>query len=164
MRPRAKSESTRGKRGSAIAEMGPALFVLLVIIFFPMIDLMEVGAGYMMAQSFHDSMLRAIAVSQPTGGTQDPSIQTQATAISNVTNSFAGSGFASFLHVQATDLQVTNVTYLPSAANPTTVQVSTSVSVAPFISIPYFSPVPGLNAPVIFTSTSQRPQEELGKN
>ena len=36
----------RSRRGSAITETGPALFVLLLLIFFPLIDLLGIAANY----------------------------------------------------------------------------------------------------------------------
>ena len=156
----------RHGRGSAISEFGPALFILLVIVFFPMVDLLGVCAGYVMSEIYHNYMIREIALSSPPGVATDPKcpIQTQAAAITKVTNSFQSSSFFNFLNMKAGDLACTQVVYQPNQINPTTVICTTSTTIKPFISIPYWGTCPGLNAPYTFTITSERPQEETGRN
>lgn len=147
----------RSGRGSAITETGPALFLLLIIIFFPMLDLLEMGAGYVFASIFHDYVTREIAIRKPEpGGNQ--------AAITKTTTEFKASGFYSFLKMQDGDLKIDQVKYLPDVSNPQQVEVTTTVRVRPFISIPFFTGVPGMGAPVDFKHSSQRPQEEKGRD
>ena len=155
--------SKRGCRGSAITETGPAIFLLIVIIFFPMLDLLEMGVGYIMSSIYHDHMIRELALSAPPSAPPDPAIQNQAQAITKVNTEFKNSGFFNFLKMTQNDLQVSNITYIPPN-NPNIVQCTTTCMVQPFISIPWWSQLPGLNAPFPFTITSQRPQEEKGRN
>ncbi len=159
------SQRRRRCRGSAITETGPALFLLLVLIFFPMLDLLGLAVGYIMSGNFHDYMIRELALSAPPGiAVPDPSIQTQAQARAKVIQEFGSSGFANFLKMTPADLQVPSITYIPNSANPDFVQCTTTCIVRPFISIPFFGNVPGINAPFPFTITTQRPQEEKGRN
>lgn len=153
----------RRSRGSAITEAGPALFLLLIIIFFPLLDFLEMGAAYIFSSIFHDYMIRELAVSAPPGAT-DSAIQTKDQAITKITQNFKDSTFYNFLKMTPSDLQVNNVQYLPDSNNPSVVQCTTTCRVQPFISIPWWGTCPGLNAPVSFTQTSQRPQEEKGRN
>lgn len=147
----------RGKHGGAIAETGPAIFLLLIIIFFPMLDLLEMGAAYVFASIYHDYMTRELAIRTPEAGGN-------AAAKQKIDAEFKGSGFFSFLKMQNDDLKVDQVQYIPDISNPTHIQVSTTVRVRPFINIPFFASVPGMGAPVDFKHTSQRPQEEKGRD
>ena len=149
----------RANRGGAIAETGPAIFLLVVIIFFPMLDLMEMAAGYVFSSIFHDYMIREMAIRTPEADGVG-----NAAAKTKILEEFKKSGFFSFLKMQNNDLIVDSVRYLPSMANPTQVQVSTTVRVRPFIIIPFFDSVPGLGAPVEFKLSSQKPQEEKGRD
>lgn len=156
-------------RGSAITETGPALFLLILIIFFPMLDFLSMGAGYIMATIFHDHMIRELACSAPPGSTTDTAIQTQEAAIAKVKAEFKNSTFFNYLKMKDTDMQVSNIAYLgangqPDNVNPLTVTCTTTLTVQPFISIPWWGPLPGLNAPFPFIITTQRMQEEKGRN
>lgn len=156
--------SQRRRRGSAITETGPALFLLFIIIFFPMIDLLELAVGYIMSGIYHDYMLRELSLSAPPGATTDPAIQTQTAAIQKINTDFQNSTFFNFLKMTPGDLQVSNIQYLPNPSNANIVQCTTTCRIQPFISIPWWTNVPGLNAPFPFIITSQRPQEEKGRN
>lgn len=158
------SQRQRRCRGSAISETGPALFLLFIIIVFPMIDLLALAAGYVMSGIYHDHMTRELALSAPPGVAPDPAIQSQATAIQKINTEFQNSSFYNFLKMSPSDLSVSNIQYLPSPSNPNIVQCTTRCLVRPFINIPWWDQVPGLNAPFPFTQTSQRAQEEKGRN
>ncbi len=141
------------------------MFILLIVIFFPMLDLLGMGVGYIMSGVFHDYMLRELAVSVPPGvQNPDPAIQSQATAINKIKDDFASGGFCAFLRMQKSDLDVSDIKYIPDDANPKFVECTTTCTVTPFITIPWFAGIPGLNEPFPFKLTSQRPQEETGRN
>lgn len=134
-----------------------------------MLDFLEMGVGYIMSGIYHDHMIRELAISAPTGAPADPAIQTQAAAIAKVKQEFQNSTFYNFLKMQPNDLQVSNIQYLgangaPDNTNPSVIQCTTTCTVQPFISIPWWGTLPGLNAPFPFIITSQRPQEEKGRN
>jgi hypothetical protein len=154
----------RRRRGSAISEFGPALFLLLVIVFFPMLDLLGMAAAYVMSGIYHSYMIRELSLSAPPSAAPDPAIQTQAAAKTKITSDFQNTSFFRFLGMKPGDLVCSNVTYIPNATNPLLVQCTTSATMTPFISIPWWGAIPGLNAPFTFTMTSQRPQEEKGRN
>lgn len=147
----------RRKRGAAIAETGPALFLLIIIIFFPMLDLLEMAAGYVFSSIYHDYMVRELAI-------RVPESNGNAAAKEKINAEFRSSGFFSFLKMQNNDMKVDRVRYLPDMANPTQIELSTTVTVRPFINIPFFAQVPGMGAPVDFKLTSVRPQEEKGRD
>lgn len=147
----------RRQRGAAIAETGPAIFLLLIIIFFPMLDLLEMGAGYVFSSIYHDYMIRELAIRTPQEGGNTAAMQ-------KINTEFRASGFFSFLKMQDGDMRVDEVKYLPTIANPDQIQVSTTVRVRPFITVPFFDGVPGLGAPVDFKLASVKPQEEKGRD
>lgn len=146
----------RRAKGSTITETGPALLVLFILIFFPMLDLVQMGAAYAMSLSYHDYMIREIACRKPTDADR-------ATAVTRVQSEFTSSNFFNYLKASlpggASSVQAT---YLPDATNPTSVRVSTRVQVLPFIVIPFIPAVPGLSAPLEFNFSTERPQEEKG--
>jgi|688.fasta_scaffold1032282_1 hypothetical protein len=158
-------------RGSAITEAGPALFLLLVIIFFPMLDFIEMGAAYIFSSIFHDYVIRELAVSAPPGVT-DTAIQSKDQAIAKIKKNFQDSSFYNFLKMSPNDLSVDEVKYYDASGTevtdtsklPVTVQCKTTCTIQPFISIPWWGQCPGLNAPFPFIQSSQRPQEEKGRN
>src|SRR5437868_1186771 len=80
--------------GGAIAETGPALFLLIVLIVIPVMDLLYMGIAYGFAWFLHNTEIRELAVRVP-----DPA---QApTFLSKVDNDFVNNshGFAAFLGI-----------------------------------------------------------------
>lgn len=55
----------RKATGSAITEMGPALFVLIILIFFPMLNLVQIGVAYALANTYHQYISREVAFRRP---------------------------------------------------------------------------------------------------
>lgn len=158
----------RKRSGAAISETGPALFILLIMVFFPMINILQIGAGYAIAQTYHDYTIREIACRDPSNA-QD--------AIDKVRDEFGSSALFDFLKVRNFGL-VGNPQFLgvdgapmgippagdPARRNIARVRISTRVEVSPFITVPFIPAVPGLSAPFPFLETTDRPQEELGLN
>lgn len=148
----------RRQRGSAIAETGPALLMLLVFIFFPMLDLLYIGAGYGMAWLAHRAAIRELAVHTPddTG---------RITAIERANREYLATGMAKFLALDATTLKHDPPTYLMDASgNPNTVKLITRAQIKSLFVVPFFSSIPGLGAPVPVSFASEKPQEEKGRD
>lgn len=137
------------RKGSSISEFGPAMFVFLIAIFFPMIDLLGLAMGYGICWYINYKISNQVARSR----------QAQATTIADeVVGSVMRTGFASFLKLQQGDIKVAAPVFDNNAAPPT-VQVTTEVTTKPFLSIPFWKAVPGLNAPVTFSISSQLTRE-----
>jgi hypothetical protein len=165
---RANTRRFRGQRGGQIAEFGPALLILLVVMFFPMIDLLYYGFAYGAAWYLHQLEVRAVSVSQPPFGPNQtfdgrsfiPELAAKETA-------FLQSGLGKFLQIQDVFCQVTQ---LPDPANPAVVgnSVLTNqffVQAMIVIPIPYFAGAPALNGGgAVFTYTTSVLQEEKGLN
>jgi hypothetical protein len=144
-------------KGSAIAEFGPALGLILIFFFFPLIDLLAVGLsyGFVMVLNYNQvheaSLLPASQASSPTG-----------TVIQGIPAQWLN-GMGRFVKMQGSP--VTAVTYRDGqlGADQVTdkiVTVTTTVICTPFFSIPLpCVNVPGINAPMTFSVLSERPME-----
>lgn len=148
------------RKGSAIAEFGPALFVFLVIIFFPMLNIIGMAASYCCGWYSNFMYTRELAVRRQQEGVGG-------VVANEITAQFApagpGSGIAAFVTNGAgggSIVQVVPPVY--NAANggqPATVLATTRVNAVPFISVPWFGNIPGLTSAATFNITSERPRE-----
>jgi len=163
-------KTKRRNNGQAIAEFGPALFLFLIIIFFPMLDLLGLAADYCMAWYANFAMCRELAVRKvadgigagatvPTGNAVDCSgAQVYADVM---TNGFLTTGFASLLQINAKTCQQQanySAVPMPDGSQPT-VSCTTTLTATPFLTIPWPTPCPGMNQPMVFVIQSSRPRE-----
>lgn len=152
----------RSFRGSAISEFGAAIFLLLVIILFPLINLIYLGAGYAASWYLNNLEVRELAVRNPA--------QAQ-TVLTEVDQTWASSGLARFVGAGLNDVtHPGGVLYDPSSSDPTDTQafvkLTTQVTVKPFLhlALPLFQDIPGIGAPIKFAFVDRRPQEEKGRD
>lgn len=61
-----KRKKTRFCQGSAITETGPAIFILFIMILFPLIDLMYMALAYSIVWYLNHLEVRELAVRVPT--------------------------------------------------------------------------------------------------
>lgn len=169
-----RTRKCRGQKGSNIAEFGPALFVLLIMMFFPLLDFLGMAADYCLAAYCNYAMNRELACrtvadgiggAVPASGTTSPFPLTEATGkpVYNdiITNGVATTGFGQFLGLSPSTCDVQAGYTNPSDGSQPSVTSQTSVTTQPFVSVPWFSPIPGLNAPFKITISSSRPREVL---
>jgi hypothetical protein len=152
-------------KGSAIAETGPALLLLLILIVFPVIDLLYMGCSFGFAWFLHNTEIRELSVRAP----DVSQAQIILAKVDNdfMTNSFGMAGFMGINSAnQAQKILHANPSYTPPSATAPNGQVSlaTSVVIRPWLYIPFFMKVPGLNTDLTFSFASVKPQEENGKN
>lgn len=156
-----KQDSVRSKRGSAIAEFGPALAILLLMFFFPLVDCLALGITYASCMVLNYCQLREAAFcskaeSQSVAGPVKKSIP----------QTWSEQGLGRFVNV-ANPVE-TEVTYmnvsgeLVGGVQDQFVQVKTKVVATPFLTIPFFPGVPGLGAPVTLTVAGERLLETSG--
>ncbi len=136
------------ERGASLAEFGPAFFLLFIFAVFPVLDIIGMGFGYVSSVSLNDLQLRQ-AAKIPKSQAQDPEGPVCLAIPQNYVSSIAG-GLASIV-----DLPVTEVSYDNDASN-VYVTVTTHVTVKPFLTIPFFTVIPGLGAPATYTISSSR--------
>ena len=130
------------RKGSAISEFGPALFILFLVVLFPLIDILGLALSYGICWYLNFKICNQVARTKEANG---PTIAASEVSVVQAT------GFANFLHIQ--QINVPNPSYQDSATPPT-VKVQTSVTAMPFVPVPWFTSVAGLNAPVTFTISS----------
>lgn len=121
--------SKRSRRGGAIAETGPALFMFLIMIFFPMLVVMGMAAQYACAWYHNHLMLSELPVRNKVSANGDP-VHTE------IANKFDSTGVARFVGVT----NVTDVVSYQDAQNglPAMVRCTSTLEGRPFISLPYF--------------------------
>lgn len=136
------------RRGSSLAEFGPALFFLFLFAVFPVLDIIGLSFGYLSSVSLNDLQLRQ-AAKVPKSQAQDPNGSVCLAIPETYVKTVAG-GLASI-----SQLPVTEVSY---DVDPSSVYVvvTTHVTVRPFLTIPFFPMVPGIGAPATYTITSSR--------
>ncbi|MBY0546208.1 MAG: hypothetical protein K2W95_02895 [Candidatus Obscuribacterales bacterium] len=162
--------SQRKRKGSAITEFGPSLFIFLILIFFPMMDLLGVAAVYCCGWYCNFLVTRELAVrTAADGGTTSPGPNATTTSAnggivaSEINTEFRKTGICAFIGVRNdSDLAHSAVYFGPTTGAtgvPAQVTCTSSITAQPFLPIPFFGGVPGLGAPVTFTIRATRPRE-----
>lgn len=152
--PRVKRKFQRAESGSAIVELAPALFILFLLLFFPLIDLMTMGVEYASCYTLNDLQLRE-AANLPKSQAQDPA----GIVKDRIPSEWRHSGLGAFVNVIGNPN--TSISYLDGETDATGTQdkyvvVTTSVTAHPFVTLPFVIPVPGLSAPMTFTISTRR--------
>jgi hypothetical protein len=117
----------RRRRGNAIAETGPALFMFLIIIFFPLLDVMGIAAQFACGWYHNHLMLQELSVRHnDQGGTVHNEIMAQ----------FGATGLSKFAGI--TDINDA-ITYSPkdNTGKPEFVTCVSTISGKPFIALPF---------------------------
>jgi hypothetical protein len=149
----------RSCTGSAMSEFGPAIWVLLIFFFLPLIDVMCVGVSYAMcivlnSNQVHEAALLRASASQLANSTVKEGIPNEWL-----------NGMGKFVKIVGKpDTQITySAGQQETGADQITdqiVTVSTTVVCSPFLPIPLpLVNCPGLNGPMTFQITSQRQME-----
>jgi len=144
-----KRSKRRNERGQAIAETGPAIFILFIVILFPLIDMLYMGFAYAVVWYMNYLEVRELAVRVPAETTQ---------AISDVDSYYLTTSFGKFVGLSPNSIQHQTA----RSGDPTIVSCTTTAQVRPFLTLPFLIPVAGINQSVTFSVTSTRLQEELG--
>lgn len=147
----------RRQNGQAITETGPALFLLLVCMLFPLIDLLYLSAGWGMAFVLHRSEIREVAIHKPSDWMS---------AMNKADTEFTNGALSKFLKIERKAISDPAPTFGPDTANPEQVMVTTRAAIKPFLYLPFvfLGNIPGLTAPLDVQFTSVRLQEEKGRD
>lgn len=130
------------RRGSAIAEFGPAIFIFFVIIFFPLLAILGLGLQYACGWYLNHTTAREVAVTRQSEW---------GTAITDCRTQFEGSSLHNFIKGTYTGAAT------PDPGQPPSVTVTTTATFKPFISIPFV----GITDRMTFTYVTTRPREEV---
>ncbi len=150
----------RTRRGAGIAEFGPAMLVLLICIFFPLCDLISIGVSYCMVMVLNYNQIQEASLVDHTQA-EDASGSVK----KGIPDVWRG-GMGHFVNMSGDP--VTDVTYrlgqveVGAGANgeqDKIVRVKTTVTCNPFLSIPFFVNVPGINAPFPLVVFQERQME-----
>lgn len=145
----------RRKRGTAITETGPALFLLFIVILFPLIDLLYMGVAFAIVWYLNHLEVRELAVRLPSETAQ---------VLTDVDTLFTSTGFGTFIGLSLPRISHPLAGQAVRSGSPVTVTCTTVATVDPFLTIPFFAPIPGLNESCTFQVSSTRLQEEEGLN
>lgn len=145
----------RRPSGSALTETGPALFILFIAIFFPLIDLLAMGVAFAIVWYLNHLEVRELAVRNPTETTQ---------VLTDVDRLFTSTGFGTYIGLTMGRISHPLPGQAVYAGTPRTVTCRTVCTVDPFVTVPFFAAIPGLNTACTFQVTSSRLQEEEGLN
>lgn len=139
----------RRTSGSAIMETGPALYVFLLLIFFPMVDLLFMGVDFCGSWYMNHLVVRELALRKKS---EWPN------AISQVVTPFTNAGVGQFMHITGSSHVPVNIGQ-PTDGERMKVQCDSTVTCAPFLQLPIPGSIPGLSGPVTFRFSSERPRE-----
>ncbi len=157
----------RKSSGSAITEFGPAVGIVLLVILFPLIDLLGMTVSYGCVWYLNHLQSREAALTlRVRNGALAPNSQAESNqAIATVATNWSRSGLGQFAKAKSISQSVSLVSD-PSAGNAAvgSASVTTTVRVDPFLTIPFFVAVPGLNQEITFVLTSTRPVEDNAGN
>jgi hypothetical protein len=145
----------RSCKGTALAEFGPALWILMIGFFGPMVDVMSIAIIYGSGFTLNNLQAQQAAYSRYS----EVAAKTDA-----VKKQWKDTGLGKFCNL-TTDPE-TKITLVKGQAIPGQekaennqdylVQVTTTVTCRPFLTIPVGGPIPGLSAPMQFTFVSER--------
>jgi hypothetical protein len=156
--PTSRLKTKRGTRGSSIAEFGPAMFVLLLLIFFPVLDLLSVCFNYGIVALLNYNQVHEASL-LPSEKANDPSGPVK----KEIPDAWRHTGMAKFIKVVGNP--ETTISYRNGQSNGDStsdkiVILKTTVVCEPFVRIPIpIANVPGLNASVRLSATSERQME-----
>ncbi|HEY9677977.1 MAG TPA: hypothetical protein V6C76_08200 [Drouetiella sp.] len=146
----------RNKKGYQFAELGPALIIIFIVVLFPMLDLLYLSLAFASGWYCNHLVVREVACRDPLSANAAQQAATQA---------WSDTGLAKFIGAKTTDVSNT-ISWIGgspgSTPPPSSVSVATIVNVQPFLPIPFFMKIQGLNEPVKFSYAAERPQEEKG--
>jgi hypothetical protein len=157
------SLKSRKSRGSSLVEFAPALYILLLVIFFPMLDLLGIVLSYADCQYLHFTLVRQagleniLSMNTATTPAQLQVSYAFATDPNGVFRSLVVNWYNGIGHY--TTRSLADITVTPSVdltqGTPILkyVTITTTVVCNPLLPIPFPYSVPGFNAPETFTLT-----------
>ncbi len=157
-----RSKMIRNYRGAAIAEFAPALAILIIVVFLPLLDLMPILIGYVGCNYLNSQQADLAAQSlraRGTSFTNQAEVQPRIDAIATDWRSTALGKLAK-LNSSTTTIEGPLNSSLHSGYLTCYVRVTTAVQCAPFLLLPFMGPVPGIGAPVNFSIASERVVED----
>ena len=149
----------RNLKGQELAEFGPTLFIIFIVVLFPALNLLYFLAAYSAGWYVNHMIVRELSVT---------SVSNWSTVVTNKINQWDNSSLSSFTGKLPTSGYSVNVgppaslsssgsvvtaTVVPSSNpnSPPLIRTVTTLNIPSFLNIPYFNNVPGLGKPVPMT-------------
>lgn len=153
----------RSNSGSQIAEFGPAMFLLLILGFFPFLMILQLAFGYVGCWYLNcqqsDLAAQSLRVRSGTFVNQS-SVQTD---LDKLALDWPQTPLGKLSKVKTSTATISGPVDSGSSTSGYTtayVQTTTTVQCSPLISIPFLNTVPGLGAPINYTISAQRIVED----
>jgi hypothetical protein len=149
----------RNIRAATLAEFGPALFILLLLFFFPVLDLVSICFAYGVVKVLNNNQVHEASL-VPAEQAQDPNGMVK----KGIPAQWHDSGLGKFVNVAGRP--VTEISYRDgisggdASSTSKYVMVKTTVVCNPAVFVPFpIVKVPALNSPVPLHIESERPME-----
>ena len=150
----------RNRKGSSIAEFAPAMYFLLLVAFFPMLDLVGLIASYCDCQYLHFTLVRQAGLENCLtldNSTTPPTPVANTAFLTDPNGAFRGlitgwyNGLGHFTTRSLNDITVgASINTTLGTSTLKYITITTSVVCNPLVPIPFFYDVPGFNKPVTF--------------
>ncbi|MDP3506989.1 MAG: hypothetical protein Q8T09_03290, partial [Candidatus Melainabacteria bacterium] len=148
--------SLRSARANSMVEFGPALIILLICIFFPLVDMLAVALAYCNGQVLNSNQVHEASLVD-----WHEAVSPNGTVCKGIPDQWLN-GMGKFVKVSSPPSTLISYRDGESTTGVTDkiVSVTTTLACTPFLSIPLpvFN-IPGLNGPMVFSITSERPME-----
>jgi hypothetical protein len=146
----------RGNHGSAIAEFGPALGILLICFFFPLLNMLVLGVSYCLCMVLNYNQAHEASLVH-----MNDAVTLNGPVCKDITDKWLA-GMGKFVRTEGYPQTIVSYRDGQTTGNVTDriAVVQTSVVCQPTLSIPLFGAnVPGLNAPMSFSISSESTME-----
>lgn len=154
---RSFNRSLKRGRGSAITEFGPAMFVLLIVFFFPMLNLIALALSYTDCLYLNYLLLRQAGLERTlvidSSGKLVPDYTCSTDpngSLNRIITAWQANGLGQFASTGSMPKQTIYIVLAEGTPSVKYVHLNLSVDVKPFLPVPFPIAVPGLNAPVTF--------------
>ena len=146
----------RGNQGSAITEFGPALGILLICFFFPLLNMLVLGVSYCLCMVLNYNQVHEASLVH-----MNDALSLNGPVCKDITDKWLA-GMGKFVRVEGYPQTIVSYRDGQTTGNVTDriAVVQTSVVCQPTLSIPLFgASVPGLNSPMAFSISSESTME-----
>ena len=150
----------RTHTGSAITELAPAMFIFIMVFFFPFLNLIGMAISYadclyldtlLLRQAAIENVLKIDNSTTPPALTPDLTASTAANgALNNVINNWLQLGLGRFASTGSMPKQTCYIDLTEGSAKVKFIHLTLEVECRPFLQLPFPLPVPGINQPVTF--------------
>lgn len=150
------------KSSGSIAEFGPALYLLLIVLFFPMLDMVGIVLSYADCQYLHFTLVRQACLENilSMNSATPPQLQVSYAFVTDPNGAFRNlivswyNGIGHYATKNLNDITVSaNVDLSQGTSKVKYVTITTTVICNPLVPIPFPYALPGFNAPETFTLT-----------